>query len=256
MELNLARPKEKQEKSLFSIQNAGIFQRLIAFLVDAILVFFLHFTFSLAVISPVSNQFGYQQLVTDYNAQLVEFHLGEYSLEDGSFIMYNMDEIDEADLQAFYDDPEAKEISTRKFIFDFVQVSVGLLLAELVVLMLMPLLLKNGQTLGKKLMRLGLVDNQGLKVKPINVVMRFLIGWFVFETALSLIMTMFVGLPLFILISALMALLTRNKRALHDIIGSTIVVNLDKMILFETTEERKEAMDEDLRQREMQSHIE
>lgn len=255
MELNMGRLHKQQEKSPFVIHNAGLFQRFIALLVDLILVFFLHFTFSLILVTPISNQFGYQQLVTEYNEQLVLFNLGEYDTE-GAFIMYNMADIDQEDLQAFYADPTARAISGRKFVFDFIQVSSGLLLGELVVLFLIPLWLKNGQTIGKKLMRLGLVDNQGLKVKPINLFMRFLIGWFVFETALSLILMMFMGLPIFILISALVALMTKNKRALHDIIGSTIVVNLDKMVVYETIEERIAAIKEEKEFRETQSNIE
>lgn len=254
MELNMNILQNKREKSVYSIRNAGIFQRFIALLVDLILVFFLHFTFSLAIVTPISNQLGYQQLVTDYNDQLVAFHLAEYDL-DGKFIMYDMNVIAQADLDAFYADPAAKAIASNKFVFDTIQITAGLFLAEFIILFLIPLLLKNGQTFGKKLMKLGLVNNQGLQVKPLNLFMRFLIGWFVFETALSLILMMFVGLPVFILVSGLVALFTKNKRALHDIIGSTIVVNLDKMVVFETLQEKQDALAEDLRQREIQSNI-
>ncbi len=255
MELGFRKMDTKQEKSLYSIKNAGFFQRLVAFLFDLIIIFFLNFTLSVIAIVPISNHFGYDDLVQEYNAQLLEFNLGEYD-ENNEFVIFNFDDINQDDLQAFYDDPEAKAISNRKYVFDLIQISAGLFIAEIIVMFIVPLLFKNGQTLGKKLMKLGLVDNYGLRVKPMNVFVRFLIGWFVFETAMSLItMTMF-GLPIFILVSMLMLLLTKNKRALHDVIGSTIVVSLDKMVVFDSGEERQAAIQQERMEREAASKIE
>ncbi|MBQ9731111.1 MAG: RDD family protein [Bacilli bacterium] len=118
-------------------------------------------------------------------------------------------------------------------------------LALLIINIVFPLIFKNGQTLGKKVFKLGLVNKKGIKVGTFNIVVRFLIGIFALEVfplmlylAVSNVYTIgllfgmglsFVNFCLFIF--------TKNHNLVHDYIGGTIVVDLHTTIIFNSVEE-------------------
>lgn len=102
-----------------------------------------------------------------------------------------------------------------------------------------PWILKNGQTVGKKIFKLGLADNEGYKFRNSQLLMRFMpLG----VLTLSLIMFAFVHLYvalsillIIFLVSFALAIASPKKTSLHDLCARTIVVDLKNSILFENS---------------------
>ena len=116
----------------------------------------------------------------------------------------------------------------------------------LIINIVFPFIFKNGQTLGKKVMKLGLVSKSGVKVTKLNVIVRFLIGIFAFEVlpfmiylAVSNVYTF--GLLMGMAISFInfcLFIFTNNHYMIHDHIGGTVVVDLHTTIIFNSVEEK------------------
>ena len=116
----------------------------------------------------------------------------------------------------------------------------------LIINIVFPFIFKNGQTLGKKVMKLGLVSKSGVKVSNLNVIVRFLIGIFAFEVlpfmiylAVSNVYT--IGLLIGMAVSFInfcFFIFTNNHYMIHDHIGGTVVIDLHTTIIFNSIEER------------------
>lgn len=103
------------------------------------------------------------------------------------------------------------------FIFDFI----------------IPICSKEGQTIGKHLFGLVLVDKDGYKFKKSKHVIRF-VAYLVLEIILGLI-----TMGGFILISYTMFMFKKNRRCLHDIIAGSVVIDKKDSFYFDSPQEER-----------------
>jgi len=127
----------------------------------------------------------------------------------------------------------------------------GFLGALFILEFLIPLWLKNGQTLGKKVFGVGLMRKDGIKVTTFMMFARTILGKYTIETMIPifLLLASFFGIlglgglvlcAAALLIPVLVALCTRNKTAIHDLMACTIAVDLASQMIFDTPEEQLE----------------
>ena len=93
---------------------------------------------------------------------------------------------------------------------------------------LVPMLFKNGETIGKKVMHICLVNKLGYQYRRLQLIPRFLAPTFliiavIFITGFSFWSLLIVSGGL--LISYLFSIFSKNNRALHDIFAGTLVVD-------------------------------
>ena len=111
-----------------------------------------------------------------------------------------------------------------------------------------PLLFKNGQTLGKKVFGIAIMREDCVRVTPLFLIIRTVIGKFTIETMIPvyiIIMLYFnmVGLVgtavIILLLFAEVFLMARTKTnlAIHDMISSTVAVDMQSQMIFDTREE-------------------
>lgn len=114
-------------------------------------------------------------------------------------------------------------------------------IATLLVYLLVPLLFKDGETLGKKMLGIGLVNRLGFRVSKPQIVLRQLPTLalieilFVFISQYLVIM-LFLGL---LLVSYLFVLFDPKSRALHDRWSGTIAIDLQKSIFYANAKEEE-----------------
>lgn len=128
----------------------------------------------------------------------------------------------------------------------FAMLSLSVLCAYVILEFVIPLLLKNGQTLGKKCFGVALMRKDGVKVTPFMMFARTVLGKCTVETMIPLLsaVMLFVGIggPLFFLgVAVLLAqlivpLATRNKTGIHDIMACTVAVDLSSQMIFDSLE--------------------
>ncbi len=226
------------------------YKRVIALLVDFIVCiqFFAFFQF---LITPIlNNNFNYQGLLEEYQNKLVEHGLGYYEFDSETnsniYVSYEIGDGEGHITQEKYDnasatfknDSLAMEISNKVTTISMIGTSVELFLAILPNYLLFPLLFKNGQTLGKKIMKIAITDKNGCKLRFHLLLMRNVVGLFLFDLLVSYLCIFIINIPLVILVSIAMALFSKEKRTIHDLIANTYVVDEELSIIYSSLGEK------------------
>lgn len=123
--------------------------------------------------------------------------------------------------------------------------SSGLLLSFVILEFVLPLVFKNGQTLGKKVFGLGVVFPNSVRVTRFAMFVRSLLGKYTLETMVPLliiIMFLFqtIGVLGLILPAGLLILqicvfaFNKNRPFVHDIVSNTVVVDMSSQMIFDS----------------------
>ena len=133
--------------------------------------------------------------------------------------------------------------------------SLGILIAVLITEFVVPLILKNGQTVGKKVFSLCLCTPDGVKVSSISLFIRTILGKFTLEIMIPVIVILmiFFGsigvigiiiLALIVIVEAVVYFSKGRSQMIHDLMANTIVVDMSSTRIFETNEEMIEYVKE------------
>lgn len=124
----------------------------------------------------------------------------------------------------------------------------SILIAYLVLEFIVPLIFKNGQTIGKKIFAIGVMDTNGVRIKPIALFVRTILGKYTIETMIPVMLILRVlifgtGGPLGLILIAVLLLMqiifmatTRTHLAIHDLLASTVTVDLPSQMIFDSVE--------------------
>ena len=97
---------------------------------------------------------------------------------------------------------------------------------------LIPILSPNGQTIGKYIYKLAVIDNDGYVLKK----RKYIIRWLVY------LLEFFLGIATFggvLLISYTMFLFTKNRRCIHDFAAHSVVIDNKTSVYFNNKEEEE-----------------
>ena len=130
----------------------------------------------------------------------------------------------------------------------FLIVTFSVLIGYLITEFAVPVFLGNGQTLGKKIFGVGVMRCDGIKVTPLIMFVRTVIGKCTIETLIPIyiiIMLIFnimdiVGLLcLFgmLLTQAGLLVFTRARTPIHDVFAHTVTVDMASQMIFDTPED-------------------
>ena len=258
---------EKGYSSVYGIEKASMLKRISAYILDAILTVILASGFVFAI-SAIINYDSYYDKMNQY--------YDEFEEENGfSFNMFskNEDELNDKEKQikeisskALEDlTEEEKQIKEEyeKAIDDFVNdkdmlyiynmlinltllmLTISVLLAILIIEFVLPLVFKNGQTIGKKCFGLCLVKNNCVRINAPILFIRTVLGKFTVETMIPIyiiIMIIFGGagitgtivLVLILFIQLILVISTKNNCLIHDLMAGTVVVDKNGQMIFDT----------------------
>ncbi len=121
--------------------------------------------------------------------------------------------------------------------------SLSLLMAFLILEFFLPLRLGNGQTLGKKIFGVAIMRTDGVKISPVQLFARTLLGKYALETMLPLMLILLIfwgsiGITGTAIIMALLigqlalVSISRNRSAIHDVLASTVAVDFASQMIF------------------------
>ena len=282
---------------MFELKKIGIIKRLSALLLDAVLLAVLTTGF-MCLIGLICKFDKQQDKLTEYGEKWNDYCLTYYGEiadyygytfevgEDKSFTLKKdgKEELSTSLLSAMLEDKGKKLEGTDAYNaytvyqetpyahkYDsqfsyvvsliFMMISIGLLLSYIALEFVIPLFFKNGQTIGKKVFGIGLVKENCVKIKPIALFARTLLGKFAIETMFPVaLLYMFLfsggGILMLILIAALalldiiMFFVTKNKTPIHDMLAATVAIDMktqmiyaseDELIAKKTLQDREEA---------------
>ena len=135
--------------------------------------------------------------------------------------------------------------------FTLMMVSIGVLLSMLILEFTLPLVFKNGSTIGKKVFGIGLVHQNGVRVNTITMFIRTFLGKYAVETMVPvlLVLMLFTGngiisiivMALILVLEIVLFVWKKDTRPfIHDVFAKTVVVDLASQMIFQNEVEMQE----------------
>lgn len=230
------------------IQKASIWKRVAAWILDLILLAVLA-SGIMWLLSVVLNYSQYSDQVNAAYAQYEEAYGITFQMTSDAYQAMTEEERQtwEDAYAALIADEEAMQAYNMTVNLILLMTTGGILISMLVLNLLVPLLLKHGQTVGKKAFSLGVIRQDGVKMNTMQLFVRTLLGQFTLETMIPVYMVLMmlwgtIGLLgpviLFVLIIGQMICMgvTRNNAAIHDLLAGTVVVDLSSQKVFDSAE--------------------
>lgn len=234
---------------IYDIQKAGVIKRLSAWLLDTILL--------VVLITGLASVFSMVMGLDGYNAEL-EGHYAryekEYSIEfEISQEEYNaMTQAQRDNYDAAYDalvaDDEVLYVYNVVINMTLAIVSLSVVAAYLILEFAVPIFLKNGQTLGKKVFSIAVVRTNCVRMNNVSLFIRTLLGKCTIGTLVPVMLIVMLllnisGLEGTLVILALavvqlvMVIVTPTNATIHDKLADTVVVDLSTQMIFDTEQD-------------------
>ena len=234
---------------IYDIQQASILKRISAFILDIILLATaaVGFAYLTAVVVKIDD---HQQNLQDK----YDYYEETYNVKFG-LTQEEIDALTEEE-KAHYDEVEAILQNDEELIKEYnlvvnltlIIIFVGSLLATLILEFVIPIIFKNGQTIGKKAFALMVVKANSVRINNVQLFVRTIFGKFLIELIIPayVIVALMFGqlgrLWLFFLIAlAILQLIllfaTKNHTVIHDAISFCVVCDKQTQKVFENEDE-------------------
>ncbi|MGN1369203.1 MAG: RDD family protein [Aristaeellaceae bacterium] len=234
---------------IYDLQRANMWKRISAWLLDAIMLGIIA-TLMAFLLSAVLN---YDSYIDRLDARYA-YYEAEYGVSRG----LTQEQIDamtpeqrsnlEAASRELSEDEEALYAYNMMIQLTIIIASFSLLLAYLALEHTVPLMLGNGQTIGKKVFGIGVMRQDGVRVNGVCMFIRTVLGKFAIETMIPvivLLMLFFGSMGMVgwlivgvIAVAQIVLLFTTKERCMiHDKLANTVTVDLASQMIFKTPED-------------------
>lgn len=233
---------------IYDLQKASALKRFSAFLLD-IIVLAIIATLFCYIISVITGYDGYVNKYKGYQKQYEQEYGVSFNITEKDFI--EMEDAQKTKLKeahtAFKKDKAVVECYGKIVDLTIAIFSFGIFLAFIASEFVIPLLLKNGQTIGKKLFSIAVMQTNSVRISSISLFTRTVFGKYAIETMVPLYVVimlwfskadLFTVLLLFALIIAQIVIyfVTKTNSLLHDLLSDTVVVDMSSQMIFESKE--------------------
>ena len=241
----------------FSLQKANMYKRISAWLFDAVMCLVLA-TGMLVVMSALLK---YDVQAEKLNG-IYEDYYAKYEAEHEGIELNPTDEVFNAftpeELEAFNyhrdevnkligADEEAQRLQIVIINYTFIMITISLLVVSLVWHFLIPMIMRDGRTLGKKIFGLGVMRTNGLKLSNPILFVRSILGLFTMETMVPVFFALMiyfgflgiVGIVAAVLLGVLEIVVmtyTKTNASIHCLLSDTVVIDYASQQIFQTQE--------------------
>jgi uncharacterized RDD family membrane protein YckC len=233
----------------YDIQKASMGKRISAFLFDGILTGIV-IVAVIWLLSAILNYNSYSEnLKKAYETYENQYGIN-FEISQEEYLALSEDK--RADYDAAYAalvaDTDAMYNYNMVINLTLLMITGGILLGIMLIEFVVPMLLGNGQTLGKKIFGIALIRQDGVKLNAMQLFARTLLGKFTIETMLPVYMLVMVffnimGLDGLMIIAGIwiaqliLLVVTRNNQLLHDLLAGTVAVDMASQMIFKTTDD-------------------
>ena len=225
------------------LQKAEFWKRMAAGLLDAILLLVVSVGI-FALLADWLKMDDYANTVNDVRSRYEQ----QYGITLDEDVYYELSDEDKVifdkaseefimDDEAFY----ARQMSINVML---ISVAAGVLVAMLLLEFIVPLLFGNGQTLGKKAFAHCVVRVDGVKVTPLQMFVRTILGKYAVELMILIYLTIYLGISasiwvilIFGVIESVLMLVTKGNSAIHDLMAGTVVVDYNSQKIFDSPDD-------------------
>lgn len=229
---------------IYDLQKASMWKRISAFLFDGILLGIAAVLFAWCL----STALGYDGYTDRLDAAYARY--GEMYGVDLKLSLTEYDALTQAELDtlnaayaALSADDDAVGAYNMIISLTLLITSLGILAAYVVMEFIIPLRLGNGQTLGKKIFGIGLMQQDGVKVNGRVMFVRTILGKYTLETMIPVLIVMMIWFGILglegtlvllgiVLVQVLMLILNRKRQVIHDALATTVAVDIASQMIF------------------------
>ena len=153
-------------------------------------------------------------------------------------------------MEAIAADDEASYLYAMLINLTLIMITFGILLSYLLLELLIPLLFGNGQTLGKKVFGIGVMRVDGIKLSPLLLFVRTVLGKYTVETMIPVmvLLMIFFGtagiggtavISLLGVVQLVLIAVTNGRKPIHDLLAQTVTVDIASQRIFESAEAKE-----------------
>lgn len=234
---------------IYDLQRASMWKRISAWLLDAILLC-VAATLMALLLSTALNYNSYSDRL---DARYAYFE-AEYGVSR-DVTQAQIDAMSPEELanltaasEALAADEEALYVYNMMIQLMILITSLSILLAYVVLEFTVPMVLGNGQTVGKKVFGIGVMRQDGVSVNGVCMFIRTVLGKYAIETMIPVMMALmlFFGsvgevgwliLGAIILVEAVLLISTKERCMIHDKLANTVTVDIASQMIFKTQED-------------------
>jgi len=231
------------------LQKASFWKRISAFMLDGILMVILAVGIGAALSAALKFddyntqiQAAYHQYETEYG---ISFELTQEEYEAMS--SEQRTRFDQA-YEALIADDQAMYAYNMTIYLSLGITTMSLLLAVVLLELVGPLFLGNGQTLGKKVFGLGVMRVDSVRLTTIQLFIRTILGKFTIEIMIPVLLVLMlffniIGIVGLFVLAGLLLLqvillgVSKSNLAIHDHLAGTVVIDMASQRIFDTTED-------------------
>ena len=230
----------------FDLQKASMTKRLSAYILDLFIVILVAAGLMALIYDVVDYDAKANELQSYYKEYEDRYGINTQlsSEEIAKLPQADQDKYAEAS-KAFSEDERIRNVYSVLINLTIVITSISLLISYVLTDVVLPLILKNGQTVGKKVFNVALMRVDGVKVSPFQLFVRAVLGKFTIETMLPvlLIMMMLFGVMggialivvlLLLVLQIVVMIISKTNSAIHDLLAVTVTVDLESQRIFES----------------------
>lgn len=238
---------------IYDLQKASILKRISAWLLDVILLVIL-VTGVAALIAELSGFDGYSQqheaamkkIEAEYGMRIDTIPEGYYEMTTEELESYQKEY--KVAYKAWLEDEQAVKAYSMCQTLILLMISLSILVGYLVMEFIIPLVIGNGQTIGKKVFAIAVTRTNGVKITPVVLFIRTFLGKYTVETMVPLLVILLMltgsgGIVALVILAALLiaqiALLiaTPTNSLIHDKLADTVTVDMTSQMIFATEED-------------------
>lgn len=241
---------------VYDLQKASMWKRASAYIFDFILLGIL----AVGIGFLLSFFLGYDAQIEQLDQTFSEFRVKyeekygidfDISAEDYEKLSDEDKETYKKADKEFANEPEVIRLYSLVVSLSLVIITFGILGAYLLLEITVPLIFKNGQTLGKKVFGVAVMRVDGIKLSPLQLFIRTILGKFTIETMFPIFLVMMillealgiVGTAVLIMLAVLQIVVlvtSKTNSAIHDLIAGTVTVDMASQMIFNSPEELME----------------
>lgn len=234
---------------IYDIQTASLWKRASAWLLDFIVLLIIGTGFAF-VVSLITNYSKYDEELHEYYSYYEETYDAKIDITQSEY-----EQLSEEEQQKYIDmfealnnDQDVLYVYNMTVNLMMVIISIAGLMAVVITEYVIPLIFKNGQTIGKKVFSLGVVKVNSVRITHLQLFARAFLGKYAVELMIPALTTLLLLIGngglfstlLLIGVSILqigLCIFTKYHQAIHDIFAYTAVVDLHTQMIFDNEDE-------------------
>lgn len=234
---------------IHDLQKASMLKRFSAWLLDLVVLLII-VAGAASLISGITDFDDYSERLEQSYDKYEQAYDIDFQITTEAYEKLTQQQKDayDAAYEALITDEEALYSYNMVINLTLLMVSLGVLVGYIITEFIIPLIWKNGQTIGKKVFGIGVMRRNGVQIGTVSLFIRTFIGKYTIETMIPVLVVQMLLFNVTGLLGTLLVLClavvqvvclvaTKTNSAIHDLLADAVTVDLGSQMIFATEED-------------------